>query len=80
MKLLFDEVNMCRGRPKLALQASGDKNVYYGLNTSGWWAGGMKLFFDDENMCRGRPKIALPASEEQNMYYGSDTSVLWFGH
>jgi hypothetical protein len=34
MKLLFDEVNMCRGRPKIALQASGDKNVYYGFNTS----------------------------------------------
>jgi hypothetical protein len=37
MKLLFDEVNMCRGRPKIALQASGDKNVYYGLNTSVLW-------------------------------------------
>jgi hypothetical protein len=37
MKLLFDEENMCRGRPKIALQASGDKNVYYGLNNSVLW-------------------------------------------
>jgi hypothetical protein len=80
LKLLFDEVNMCHGRPKIALHASGDKNVYYGLNTSGWWAGGMKSLFDDENMCRGRPKIALQASGAKNVYNGSDTSVLWFGH
>jgi hypothetical protein len=37
MKLLFDEENMCRGKLKIALQASGDKNVYYGLNTSVLW-------------------------------------------
>jgi hypothetical protein len=78
--LLFDEANMCRGRPNIALHASGDKNVYYGLNTSGWWAGGMKLLFDDENMCHGRPKIALQASRAKNVCNGSDTSTLWFGH
>jgi hypothetical protein len=33
MKLLFDEVNMCCRRPKIALQASRD----YGLNTSVLW-------------------------------------------
>jgi hypothetical protein len=33
MKLLFDDENMCRGRPKIALPASGDQNVYYGLDT-----------------------------------------------
>jgi hypothetical protein len=80
MQLLFDEVNMCCGRPKIALQASGDKNVYNGLNTSGWWAGGMKSLFDDEIMCRGRPNIALQASGDKNVYNGSYTTVLWFGH
>jgi hypothetical protein len=34
MKLLFDDENVCHGRPKIALQASGDQNMYYGLNTS----------------------------------------------
>jgi hypothetical protein len=33
MKLLFDDENMCRGRPKIDLPASGDQNVYYGLDT-----------------------------------------------
>jgi hypothetical protein len=33
MKLLFDDKNMCHGRPKIALPASWDQNVYYGLDT-----------------------------------------------
>jgi hypothetical protein len=33
MKLLFDDENMCRGRPKIALPASRDQNVYYCLET-----------------------------------------------
>jgi hypothetical protein len=33
MKSLFDDENMCHGRPKIALPASGDQNVYYGLDT-----------------------------------------------
>jgi hypothetical protein len=33
MKSLFDDENMCHGRPKIALPASGDHNVYYGLDT-----------------------------------------------
>jgi hypothetical protein len=33
MKLLFDDENMCRGRPKIALPASRDQNVYYGFDT-----------------------------------------------
>jgi hypothetical protein len=39
MKLLFDDENMCRGRPKIALPASGDQNVYYGSDTSVLWFG-----------------------------------------
>jgi hypothetical protein len=34
MKLLFDDENMCRGRPKIALPASGAKCVYNGSDTS----------------------------------------------
>jgi hypothetical protein len=30
---MFDDENMCHGRPKIALPASGDQNVYYGLDT-----------------------------------------------
>jgi hypothetical protein len=30
---LFDNENMCHGRPKIALPASRDQNVYYGLDT-----------------------------------------------
>jgi hypothetical protein len=37
MKFLFGGKNMCHGRPKIDLQASGDQNVYYGLNTSVLW-------------------------------------------
>jgi cytochrome c5 len=70
MKSLFDDENMCHGRPKIALPASGDQNVY------GWRTGGMKSLFDNENMCHGRPKIALPASGDQNVYYGLDTKIL----
>ena len=33
MKSLFDDDNMCHGRPKIALPASGDQNVNYGLDT-----------------------------------------------
>jgi hypothetical protein len=33
MKSLFDDENMCHGRPKIDLPASGDQNVYYGLDT-----------------------------------------------
>ena len=33
MKSSFDDENMCHGRPKIALPASGDQNVYYGLDT-----------------------------------------------
>ena len=33
MKSLFDDENKCHGRPKIALPASGDQNVYYGLDT-----------------------------------------------
>jgi hypothetical protein len=33
MKSLFDNENMCCGRPKLGLPASGDQNMYYGLDT-----------------------------------------------
>jgi hypothetical protein len=33
MKSLFDDENMCHGRPKIALPASGDQYVYYGLDT-----------------------------------------------
>jgi hypothetical protein len=33
MKSLFDDENMCHGRPKIALPASRDQNVYYGLDT-----------------------------------------------
>jgi hypothetical protein len=29
MKSLFDDENMCHGRPKIALPASGDQNVCY---------------------------------------------------
>jgi hypothetical protein len=32
--LLFHGENMCRGRPKIALQVSGDQNMYYGSDTS----------------------------------------------
>jgi hypothetical protein len=33
MKSLFDDENMCLGRPKIALPAFEDQNVYYGLDT-----------------------------------------------
>jgi hypothetical protein len=33
MKSVFDDENMCRGRPKIALPASWDQNLYYGLET-----------------------------------------------
>jgi hypothetical protein len=33
LKSLFDDKNMCSGWPKIALRASGDQNVYYGLDT-----------------------------------------------
>jgi hypothetical protein len=39
MKSLFDDENMCRGRPKIALPASGAKNVYNGSDTSVLWFG-----------------------------------------
>ena len=32
-EIVFDDENMCHGRPKIALPASGDQNVYYGLET-----------------------------------------------
>jgi hypothetical protein len=31
MKSLFDDENMCHGRPKIALPASGDQNVVWTL-------------------------------------------------
>jgi hypothetical protein len=34
MKSLFDDENMCHGRPKIGLLASGDQNVYYGLDSN----------------------------------------------
>jgi hypothetical protein len=37
--LSFDDENMCRRRPKIALQVSGDQNVYYGSDTSVLWFG-----------------------------------------
>jgi hypothetical protein len=33
MKSLFDDENMCRRRTKIVLPASGDQNVYFGLDT-----------------------------------------------
>ena len=33
MKSSFDDENMCHGRSKIALPASGDQNMYYGLDT-----------------------------------------------
>ena len=32
-EIMFDDENMCHGRPKIALPASGDQNVNYGLDT-----------------------------------------------
>ena len=59
--MLFDEENMCRGRPKIALHASRDKNVYYGFNTSVLWldtlgCSAMKTCV----VAHVRPKTALP--------------------
>jgi hypothetical protein len=33
MKSLCDDENKCLGRPKIALPASRDQNMYYGLDT-----------------------------------------------
>jgi hypothetical protein len=68
MKLLFDEVNMCHRRPKIAFQASGDKNVYYGLNTSVLWLD-TNWLFDHENMCCSsrKAKNSLTCLSGQNM-------------
>jgi hypothetical protein len=50
MKLLFDDENVCHRRPKIALQASGDQNMYYGLYASLLWLD-TKLVVRHENVC-----------------------------
>jgi hypothetical protein len=73
MKLLFDNENVCQGRPKIALQASGDQNMYYGLYTSVLWLD-TKLVVRHENVCCSlcEAKNSLTCPSGQNMGRGRE--------
>jgi hypothetical protein len=60
MKSLFDDENMCHGRPKIGLPASGDQNVYFGLDT--------KILLCQQSLYGWETQISF--------YHGFDTKTL----